>query len=263
MNINYHVHTPLCNHASGSMETYVQTAISMGLSEICFLDHLTLNSAGKGPNMVLAEVPLYFFAAQALKDQYKENITIKVGLEVDYTPSIGEQIQDTLSRFSFDVIGSAVHFLGDQNIVSHNSDWHDGVGNPDEIYLQYYDTLMDMLDEDYFDVVCHLDLIKKFLRKPQQSFADKIKEVLLKIKATHRVVEVNTSGYDHPIAEPYPSESILQQCRALDIPITLGSDAHRPNQLMRYYDKAKEVISAVGYDQLTVFTRRTQQLRPI
>ena len=227
------------------------------------MDHLTLNPADRGNTMTLTEVPLYFFAVQQLKEDYRDRIAIKVGLEIDYTPAAMPAIQETLSHFSFDVIAGAVHFLGNQNIVSRKSDWPHGIGDPDEIYSQYYDTMLNMLDENFLDVVCHLDLIKKFLRKPRRSFADKIKEVLVKIKATQRVVEVNTGGYEHPVAEPYPSESILRQCRALDIPITLGSDAHRPDQLMRCYGQAKKAISAAGYEYLTVFTKQKRQLRPL
>ena len=35
-----HVHTRLCNHASGEMEEYVLAAIDRGLTSITFLEHL-------------------------------------------------------------------------------------------------------------------------------------------------------------------------------------------------------------------------------
>ena len=35
-----HVHTSLCNHASGTMEEYVKAAIGKGLEAIVFLEHL-------------------------------------------------------------------------------------------------------------------------------------------------------------------------------------------------------------------------------
>lgn len=263
MDINYHIHTPLCNHASGSMDDFVKAAIASGLKEICFLDHLTLNPADNGNSMTPGEIPHYLLDAWELRDRYRNDIAIKVGLEVDYTPSAIRVINAVISQYPFDVIGGAVHFLGDQNIVSHKSDWGHGIGDPDEIYSDYYATILEMLDEDYLDVVCHLDLIKKFKRKPDGAFADKINEVLRKIRDTQRVVEVNTSGFDHPVAEPYPSVSILKQCRKYDIPITLGSDAHQPDQLTRCYEKAKAAIKAAGYDQLTVFTERTQEKRPL
>ena len=58
--IDYHIHTRLCNHAKGTMEEYIQSAVAKGLREICFLDHLTLTKAGRTLSMAPDEVPLYF-----------------------------------------------------------------------------------------------------------------------------------------------------------------------------------------------------------
>ncbi len=44
--IDYHIHTKLCNHARGVMGAYVKRAIEKGLTEVCFLDHLTLSEPG-------------------------------------------------------------------------------------------------------------------------------------------------------------------------------------------------------------------------
>src|SRR6266571_3299183 len=36
---DYHMHTPLCKHAQGPMEAYVERGIELGLREIGFSDH--------------------------------------------------------------------------------------------------------------------------------------------------------------------------------------------------------------------------------
>ena len=67
--IDYHVHTSLCNHASGTMEQYVQAAVAKGLNTICFLDHLTLQEAGRDSAMHPREVPMYVDTARRLARQ--------------------------------------------------------------------------------------------------------------------------------------------------------------------------------------------------
>ena len=84
--IDYHVHTPLCNHAKGQMEAYVRKAADIGLQEICFLDHLTICETGKNLSMSVEEVPLYFKHIQALKKRYESIISVKAGLEIDFSP---------------------------------------------------------------------------------------------------------------------------------------------------------------------------------
>ncbi|MDP3283821.1 MAG: PHP domain-containing protein, partial [Desulfobacterales bacterium] len=84
--VDYHIHTMLCNHAKGGMESYVKKAVSAGMTEICFLDHLTLGEPGNSLSMTPEEVPFYFQAVSHMKNRYKEAISIKAGLEIDFNP---------------------------------------------------------------------------------------------------------------------------------------------------------------------------------
>ena len=114
--IDYHVHTSLCNHARGSMETYIRRAVAIGLNDICFLDHLTIQPSETNLSMAPGEVPFYFQALQRLKQRYKGVINIRIGLEIDFNPTYIDLFQEIIARFSFDVIGGSLHFPGDLNI---------------------------------------------------------------------------------------------------------------------------------------------------
>lgn len=255
--LDYHVHTSLCNHANGAMEQYVQSAVEAGLKEICFLDHLTLHEQGKHLSMSPSDVPIYFHAARRLARVYRDRITVKVGLEVDMDPAHTRQILDTISPFSFDVIGGSIHFINDINIVS--SKVADAVReqmdikNICEIYLEKIDA---MLDADIIDFVCHLDVTKKFGRQTPDGFEHKYDEILSKIRYKDLAVELNTSGRNHGASEFYPSPPLLAMCREKGIPVTLGSDAHSPSSVGRHYDKAIDLLKSMGYTSIAAFTRR-------
>lgn len=261
--IDYHVHTSLCNHAEGEMEAYVQKAVAVGLKEICFLDHLTLAEAGRALSMTPEEVPLYFQAVCDLKQRYQSLIHVKAGLEIDFDLEYIDRIQDIVGRYSFDVIGSSVHFVNDFNIVSRKSAWKLEKVSTDFLYEQYLKHLERMLDFSYFDFLCHLDLVKKFGRQPPRSFDKKFDEILSKIRYKNLAVELNTSGYDHPVKEAYPSLRLLKKCSSLGIPITLGSDAHKPESVGRYYDRAFSMLCSAGCRYLAVFTKRKRHAVPI
>ena len=113
-----------------------------------------------------------------------------------------------------------------------------------------------MLDYDYFDVICHLDLIKKFGRTASRSFDKELNQILSKIRARNLAVEVNTSGYNHPVQEPYPSPDIIAKCFEEGINITLGSDAHHPAEVGQHYERILPVLQAAGYRHITTFTKR-------
>lgn len=254
--IDYHVHTSLCKHAQGTAEAYIRKAIDIGLKDVCFLDHLTVRPFEKNLSMAPEEVSGYFEALQVLKHRYRGDIRVKIGLEIDYHPDLTDFFVEIVERFDFDVIGGSLHFPDDLNIVSRSSDWKAGRVDPDRVYPIYFEQLQTMLDCTYFDVVCHFDLVKKFGWKPPAPFEHAVDRVLSKIRQRNLTVEINTSGYDHPAREPYPSADIIKKCREHGIRITLGSDAHAPDQVGRHYDRAIPLLLAAGYRHLTTFTLR-------
>ncbi len=261
--IDYHLHTLFCNHAAPSMERYIQSAIDLGLREICFLDHLTIRKAESGRSMTPSEVPCYFFAVQVLKQKYRNKIIVKAGLEIDFNPAHIDFLQDIIGTFAFDVIAAALHFPAGLDIVSHRSAWHHGEKDVDEIYGLYFDHLKKMLDYCYFDVICHIDLIKKFGQTPSRSFEKEFDEILSIIKDKDVTIEVNTSGYDHPVGDIYPSLEILKKCHELGIRITLGSDAHHPANVGNHFERVVPTLLSVGYRKLTAFTKRKYDEVPI
>lgn len=257
MNVDYHLHTPLCNHARGSMEAFARRAVAAGMEEICFLDHFTLRDADPGLTMQPEEVPLYFQAVQQLKSRFNGTLCIKAGLEVDFEPKYARRMEALVHTYAFDVIGCSLHYLGDFDIVTWRSAWKEGEGDTDQVYGRYFDALQKVLDYSFFDVLCHLDLVKKFGRRPAAPIDGRIDRLLEKIREKQVAVELNTSGFEHLAREAYPSAEILKKCRQLDIPVTLGSDSHAPEHIGRHFDRAKRLLEEAGFDSLTTFTRRT------
>jgi histidinol-phosphatase (PHP family) len=254
--IDYHLHTLFCNHAVGGMERYVQNAVYLGLREICFLDHLTIRETEPGLSMTPEEIPNYYHAVQILKKNYKDKIGVKAGLEVDFNPKYIGVYQDIIDTFAFDVIAASLHFPNGLDIVTHHSRWRYGEKDTDEVYELYFEQLQKMLEYDYFDVICHIDLIKKFGRKPLRSFEKECDNILQIIKDKGKTIEVNTSGYDHPAQDIYPSMEILKKCYNKEITITMGSDAHHPANVGRHYERVLPILFSTGYRKLAVFTKR-------
>jgi histidinol-phosphatase (PHP family) len=254
--IDYHVHTPLCNHAEGEMEAYILKAIDIGLKEICFLDHLTICEAGKNLSMDPEQVPFYFETARQFQEQYKDLIGVRIGLEVDFNPENMGLVAEIIAAHPFDVVGTSLHFFGDVDVVRYKSTWNRGEGDTDRIYNLYYSQIEKMLTYDCFDMICHFDLIKKFKRLPSISFDGRIDDILSEMKTRQLALELNTSGYTHKIEETYPSREIIEMCVGKGIHITLGSDAHRPEEVGRHFDRALQLLLAAGCMHLTVFNKR-------
>ena len=261
--IDYHIHTTLCNHAKKPMEAYVLSAVGKGLKEICFLDHLTLSEAGMHLSMAKDEVPLYFQHVQNLKYRFKDIINIKAGLEIDFNPAYHDDYMEIIETYAFDAIGSSLHFLNNNNMVSSGSSWKNGRGNTDFYYGLYFETLAKMVDSGYFDILCHFDMIKKFNRRSVESFEKDIDNIIKEIKKKNIIVEINTSGFNHPVQDMYPALEIIKKCCEQKVLITTGSDAHEPENVGQYFDKAFSVLLSAGYTHITTFTKRCPKTIPI
>ena len=84
---NYHTHTTRCMHAIGQDEEYVQAAIKAGIKKLGFSDHTPwhYDSSFKA-TMRMDENQLdgYIESILSLKEKYKDQISILVGLECEY-----------------------------------------------------------------------------------------------------------------------------------------------------------------------------------
>ncbi|MBS0014696.1 MAG: histidinol-phosphatase [Desulfobacterales bacterium] len=261
--MDYHVHTRLCNHASGDMAQYVACAVDRGLSEIGFLEHLTLHEQGRHLSMTPMDIPLYYYAARRLQAAVKGQIRIRVGLEVDFTPDLTAQAQEIAECFDFDMIGGSVHFIENRNLVSSRAGQNPGKQTDPDLFDRYLDLLDQMADCPFIDIVCHLDVIRKFGARPGENFYRKLDPILDKIAAQGKTVEINTSGLHHRTAHIYPDAQILAKCRDKNIAVCLGSDAHRPEQVGRDFDAALAQLTDAGYTHVAAFDRKTRRQIPL
>ncbi len=255
MIIDLHNHTPLCNHAQGEIEEYIEAAIKKGTKIFGFSDHAPMDF-DPAYRMKFEDMQQYETQVKDAKEKYKEKIKILLGYEVDYLP---EHIDKRVLKANVDYLIGSVHFI---------EGW--GFDNPEfigkwkerdvnEVWQKYFDTIETMARSKLFDIVGHLDLIKVFNFMPTKEIAQLAKDALLAIKESDMVLEINIAGYRKPVAEAYPSLELLTQSYALDIPITLSSDAHKPEQVGLHSDAIIKMVKDVGYRECAYFVNRERK----
>ena len=272
MLIDYHTHHVRCGHAVGELEEYVQRGIEIGLSQLGLSDHLPLihvDPATYYPEMAMPmdELPRYVEECLRLKEKYRQDIQIRVGLEADYIEGYEEQIRDILERYPFDYVIGSVHFLGEWDISdyrqTHNWEGRDVL----DVYRQYYEAVQKAAATGLYDITGHLDVIKRFGQVPpveQEAERFALEDAALRaVKQADMVMELNSSGLAKVCAEIFPSRRIVEQAIALGIPLTLGSDAHDPLKLSDGLDQARAQLQELGVQQLAVFENRQRSFVPL
>ncbi|MEK4471750.1 histidinol-phosphatase HisJ [Paenibacillus sp. FSL R7-0048] len=266
MHIDYHTHHERCGHAVGKLEEYVQRGIELGLQQLGLSDHLPLihvDPASYYPEMAMpmAELPRYVEECLTLKERYRGVIDLRVGLEADYIEGYEEQIREILSPYPWDYLIGSVHFLGEWDITDHRQ-VHGWEGKDAlEVYRLYYDAVKKSALSGLYDIIGHMDVIKRFGYGPQTPEGTAEVRALeletLKVIADSGIaMELNASGLTKPCAEMFPAEHLLQEALKLGIPLTLGSDAHDPAKLGDGLQEARSMLWHTGFRELAVFEGR-------
>ncbi len=254
--VDYHMHTPLCGHAAGEPKEYVEQALKVGLSEIGFSDHAPLVSHEDARyTMNRSQLPLYHDMIHRVQAHYK-NFTIKLGIEADFIPGFEEKTRDILSAYPYDFVIGSVHFIDRWAFddPEEKVKWKDK--DIDRVYRDYYKLLRQSAESGLYDIMGHVDLVKKFGHRATEDLTDEVEKTAKVFKKTGVTVEINTSGLRKPVQEIYPALSVLKIYRRADVPITFSSDSHDPKDVGRDYDKAAALAKEAGYSEYQVFRKR-------
>lgn len=170
---DYHIHTPLCQHAEGEPAEYAAKAFNLGLKEIGFSDHAPRIRDGLDDwRMKQDELEVYVEKVNKAQKDYPM-LKIKLALEVDYLPKEEEWIRDLANRFPWDYLIGSVHYLAEDWAIddpSQCAEWENK--DIDAVWTAYIERLVQAADSKLFDIVGHADLCKKFAFYPQKILPD-------------------------------------------------------------------------------------------
>ena len=255
MTPDYHTHTSFSDGIS-SHSSYLNQANYAGIDELGFSDHFSIIDS----HWTVKEEDRSGMQEQvmAIKKSHDLPVRIRFGAEIDYIPGKEGNILALIRHLPLDYVIGSVHFIGNWNFDTDPRGFHGK--NIDSLYEQYYNTVRMAILSGLYDIIGHIDLIKKFNYYPNTDPVLWYKKIIRSLKKMKTVVELNTSGLNKPCSEFYPDEIFLQQCFQANIPVTLGSDAHEANQIGQYFEQAKELLKNIGYRKLATFYRRKRRM---
>jgi len=269
---DYHLHTRYCGHASGSVEDMVRSAIDKGFSEIGFAEHLPYPEGFESdvPECVVpaAEWPQYVADVRAAQERFRQQLSIRLGAEVDFLPGYESASAARLQGQAYDVIFGSVHIVNGV-MVDFTAEYLEArlplLGGPRGLWETYWDRLEGLIRSGLCDVLSHLDLPRKLGGDfPEAVDWERVDALLDLIRDADLTMEVNTGGIDRSVLrEAYPAERLLRMASAKGIDILIGSDAHGPEQIGRYFRETAARLASLGWRYLTVFENRQKSLQPI
>ena len=253
-----HMHTPLCGHAVGSPEEYVQQAIKVGLKEIGFSDHAPMvHRPMPKVTMSYGDLPEYHKMIEDVRKRYASQIRVKIGIESDFLPGYEGKTRAIIDSYPYDYVIGSVHFIDDWAFddPAYYEYWKKYDVN--EVYLKYYALLRQSAQTGFFQIIGHCDLPKKFGARPTIDLTKEIKATAKVFKESGVAVEINTAGLRKPCAEMYPAPDCLKIYCEAGVPLTFGSDSHDPRDVGKDFEKAVDLARSAGYSEYLIFKNKT------
>lgn len=267
-----HVHTSFSSDSDTPMEAMIQRGIELGLSSICFTDHIDYGFPAQKYGMdFLYSMDDYFAAIQNLSAKYPE-ISLRTGVELGLKSDILSLATSLSKTYPFDFIIGSTHLV--DNIDPYYPEYWEAYGEESGI-RHYYEVTYENICQGFdFDVYGHIDYVirycptvkkAKYLGKIDENYYHKmmkvnwdiINEILSRLISLNKGIELNTGGLKYGLNHPNPHEKILQQYHELGGEIlTIGSDAHDTIHLAYDFNLIPAILKKCGFSSYTEFKER-------
>ena len=253
-----HVHTNISHDGISSIDTYIKFAYRIGVDEITFTEHYD-DYTGLDTKLKTLEVSKYYEEYLSKKNDslLKTNFGIEIGLQ----PDIKNSIKKLVNSYPFDFVIGSSHITCKKD-MSMDKSFFEGYTKK-EAYLRYFEEVLENIKiYDEFDVYGHFDYVVRYgeyncKKIEYDDFKEILNEILINLIKKEKGIEVNTSGIRYGVGNPHPNIDILKRYKELGGKIiTIGSDAHKINDLAKDFDIAFEILENVGFKEVAVYHRR-------
>lgn len=266
-----HVHSHFSSDSTEKPEAIIETAIAKGFSYVYFTDHhdmdFPINNAEPEMDFQL-DFDSYFKQLSILKEVYRNRIELRIGVEQGICPETAPRIAALSNQYPFDFIIGSSHLTALQNGDPYYPEYYEGKNNV-EAYREYFMSEAENVRlTDGFDVYGHLDYAIRYC--PDKSFEycfndyRDIFEVLLKrLIERGKGIEINTAGIAK-IGYPHPHMETMKLYKELGGEIiTIGSDAHKKEDIGFGFDIAEELLKTIGFQYYSIFKERKPEFKKL
>ncbi|MFD1336923.1 histidinol-phosphatase [Oceanobacillus iheyensis] len=259
---DFHMHSNFSADGDFEMEAMVQSAIQKGLKEICFTDHLDIDYPDKDWDFTFDPVR-YTETIEQLQEKYQNKITILKGVEVGVQPHVLHATADFVNSLQPDFVICSMH-------ATRGTDLHSGEffqeKSIETAFRQYFEELYACIQKfDSYQVLGHVDLVRRYAKQTSKDECFDILESILKLVINQgKGIELNTSGFKYGLEAGLPSKEILELYHQLGGEIlTIGSDAHRPNEISQSFRQSLELLQSIGFNYITSFEEQVPKFTSI
>lgn len=229
---NFHTHTKRCMHANGNDEDYVLAAIQAGYTMLGFSDHSPWKYDSDfvaNMRMPLSQFDDYYQSVMHLKEKYKDQIEIRIGLECEYYPKYMDWLKAFVREYKLEYLIFGNHYYESDEYNAYN-----GACTRDDAMLdRYVESTIEGLKTGLYCYLAHPDLYMR-ARRWDKKCEEAAHKICSYCKENDVLMEYNLAGLGGSISRgvmEYPHDEFWKIAAQYHNRAIIGVDAHSPRQL--------------------------------
>jgi len=255
---DWHVHTRFSSDSEADPDAVIRKALSLGMSRICITDHYDMDYPG---GEFCLDTEEYLKTLENLRTKYVDKIEICLGVEMGLQPelSIGERVYRYISSYPFDFAIGSVHLVDGKDPY----DRKDIDLTDEQLYRRYFELVLENVRKPRgYQALGHLDYVVRYGYSKAENYSyekyeDLIDSILMELINRQIALEVNTAGLRGGLGFPNPHPDIIRRYHNLggDL-ITVGSDAHSPEDVGYGMAQVRELLLDLGIHYVTEYRQK-------
>lgn len=261
-----HNHTRCSKDSDAPLSCMLEQAAAMGLSMVCTTDHMDLLERD---GTVLEDwdwAPVLEQHRQA-QATCPPGLEVRLGAELNAAHVFPQRCRRLVEQVELDLVAGSVHnmsaALGGEDFIL----WR--YADEDTCYRaldDYFDSLLILSETDFVDVLAHIPYTLRYMTDRDgnsvtlERYRPQLEVLFTNLIHRGAGIEVNTNR--GKVLDRY--RPLLEQYRRLGGEIiTLGSDAHRPEDIGKGIADAAGLLKELGFRYYTVYRRRRPEFIPL
>ncbi|MCR1809417.1 PHP domain-containing protein [Haploplasma modicum] len=252
---NYHGHTFLCGHATGTPIEYVKEAIKKNYKVLGISEHAPMpNLRSKNSRLEIKNYDLYFELLKEASDYALENdLTFYKAFEIEYFSHL-----DLYEKYLTDV---DYLILGQHYIIRDGKNKSTfGLDDIEDVRI-YSKTVVEALKTGYFNLLAHPDLCFFNIKNPTDEMYELLRPIIKTAKELDIPLEVNANGIRRSLVEDnnkdinkvkYPKIKFFEMVKEENAKVIISSDCHSVDALDDFaISEANKFVKELGLDLVT------------
>lgn len=262
--IDYQVHSFRSHDGKSSIREQCARAVEVGLDELGFSEHKDFDPAD--PVVDYFDYDAYLTEIEAARQEWGGRLKIRAGVEIDYQRWFEDKIAAYLDTHPFDFVIGSVHHIDRVMLMTPE---YNQSRTAQTAYQDYFRAITDSVQCGLLDILGHLEYANRrglaaWGPYRTEDYREELAALLDLVIAKGLTFEINTAGLHQNLGVTYPvAETVALYAERGGKLLSIGSDAHHPDQLAHAYAEAARLALSHGLTHVSTWQQRQATLVPL